>query len=179
MWPEALLVASAAVAWSGLLTPFAAQMYRDGDVERRIRLASARPTAWKAHSLLFGGGALLLGIGLGALASTDDGPWARAAGAVGATAGLLGASFALRRSATPTRTWFTSRRGGAHFLAFSVAALGAFALLGVEALEATRWLGIFLLAWTGLLVAVLLWLRDLPPFTHWVGALVWALTRLL
>jgi hypothetical protein len=167
----ALLLIGIAIAYSGLLTPFAARVYgRLGAASRtgeRITYVEAHPGWWRWHNGAFALGAGLAGAAL-LLAADDTLSWAGATTA--ALGGAFGAAFTLWRVAVPPRAWWTEPQRAATTLywAYTLLTLAGFALLGAWFLDGTAWLGGWLIAWNAGLAAYILWRRDLPPYSLYV-----------
>lgn len=174
MQSEALLfLVGGIIPQIGFWSPFAMRLYgRLSPADRlndRVAYVEKHPFWWHEHNVGFGAGALTVAVAFAFLAVDVLTVIAALAAAAGAA---LGTAFAIRRTLSDPREWFTGAGGTILFCGFSLLTILAFVIVGVHFLEGEFGLGVFLLVWNALLFGVLVWLRDLPPFTHYVGAIV-------
>lgn len=165
------LLGGIAIAYGGLMTRFAGTVYgrlgaRDRTAER-IAFVEERPIRWRLHNGLFAAGAVTAGTSL--LWLGDDAlTWTAA---ILATAGGLASGvFAVWRTSVPPAAWWGQPQptATAFYWVYTALTVAAMSLLGVWFLDVAAWVGWWLVTWNALLVAIIAWKRDMPPFAHYV-----------
>lgn len=152
------------------------RVFTEPDPETRLRMLEQGIRRWRAAQPLYGLGPLLTAVGVGLLATADNG----ATDAVFVTGGvaLLAGGLAWCRSlylrATRVRDFAHGALPGWPFTASVLLTIGGLAPLGLGLLAADypSWLGWVVLGWDVVFLAGYLWAGDIPPFVFYLLLLV-------
>lgn len=176
-----LLVAGAAVFVAVAFAP-ASFVFGMSDPDEQRRFLDAHARSWKWAQLPFAAGAVVSAVGLLVLGLQLDG--ARGlivalAGAVAIVASLPWAEHC-RLRARSRDDFLQGRLPGWHFTVYVWGMLGALGATGIALFgtDLPRWSAWFVVGATGVFAAVMLRLRDLPPFVFYLVTGVLGVTAL-
>lgn len=152
-------------------------VYAAPSKERKLELIRAAPGAWRASQWMFGGGALLFGLGVAigtfALRERFSAPLLYLP-AVLLLVGAVSWSWHVYQRALDPIAFVEGALPGWQFLLYTVLTLAALALIGaaLRQMAFPGWAGWVLLGGAALLFVLYVIFKDLPPFVHYLLGLV-------